>query len=117
MNIFTDTEQMQEASNELSAVYNDMRDVFNNLSNLIAYLEPTWQGGAATDYLNNLRKQLSEVKKVMDAVDAMKRTADERIRTSISLDRLESLNILNISANIVDIKLSLNASVLNLLGF
>ena len=116
MNIFTDTEQMQEASNELSAVFNDMRDVYHSLNNLIAYLEPTWKGAAATDYLNNLRKQLSEVKKLMDVIDALKRTADERIRTSISLDRLESLNIMNIAANVVDISFSLNASVFELMG-
>ena len=117
MNILTDTDQMQEASNELSAVYRDMHDVYYNLNNLINYLEPTWQGAAATEYLNRLRQQLADVKRLMDAVNAMKQTADERIRTSISLDRLESINIVNLAANIYDIACSLDAAALNLIGF
>jgi len=116
MNILTDTDRMQEASNELSAVYNDMRTAYTNLKNLIAYLEPTWQGSAATEYLTRLRQQLTEVKNIMDAVAAMKRTADERIRTAISLDKIESINILNISAAILDIAQSMNAAFLNLLN-
>ena len=117
MTILTDTDQMQEASNELSAVYRDMHDVYYNLNNLINYLEPTWQGAAATEYLNHLRQQLAEVKRLMDAVMAMKQTADERIRTSISLDRLESITIANMAANIYDIKRSLDAATLNFIGF
>ena len=80
-------------------------------------MEPTWQGAAATEYLNHLRQQLSEVKRLMDAVNAMKQTADERIKTSISLDRLESINIFNVAANIYDIKRSLDSAALNLIGF
>lgn len=116
MNILTDTDQMQEASSELSSVYNDMRHVYSNLYNLINYLEPTWKGNAASEYLARLNQQLDEVAKIMNAVDAMKRTADERIRTAISLDRLESINILNIAANINDIKQSLDATLFSLIG-
>lgn len=116
MNILTDTDRMQEASNELAAVYNDLSTVYANLCGLINYLEPTWKGGAATEYLNRLRQQLAEVERVMMSVDAMKKTVDERIRTTISLDRVESLNILNIAANVNDIRSSLDAAMLNLFG-
>ena len=75
-----------------------------------------WKGGAATEYLNRLRQQLAEVERVMMSVDAMKKTVDERIRTTISLDRVESLNILNIAANVNDIRSSLDAAMLNLFG-
>ena len=113
MNILTDTDRMQEASNELAAVYNDLSTVYANLCGLINYLEPTWKGGAATECL---RQQLAEVERVMMSVDAMKKTVDERIRTTISLDRVESLNILNIAANVNDIRSSLDAAMLNLFG-
>ena len=56
MNIFTDTEQMQEASNEFSAILNDLRDLAVNLNNLINYLEPTWTGNAGTAYISQLRQ-------------------------------------------------------------
>ena len=35
MNILTDTDRMQEASNELAAVYNDLSTVYANLCGLI----------------------------------------------------------------------------------
>ena len=102
MNIFTDTEQMQEASNEFSAILNDLRDLAVNLNNLINYLEPTWTGNAGTAYISQLRQQLTEINRLMQMVQVMKNTADERIRTTISLDKLESLNINNVISIIGD---------------
>ena len=102
MNIFTDTEQMQEASNEFSAILNDLRDLAVNLNNLINYLEPTCTGNAGTAYISQLRQQLTEINRLMQMVQVMKNTADERIRTTISLDKLESLNINNVISIIGD---------------
>ena len=110
MNIFTDTDKMQEASNEFAALVDDMRDVYHNLNNLINYLEPTWTGAAAEEYLNGLRQRLYEINSIIEALGAMKDTADERISTAISLDRLESLNIGNVVAVIGDSVASIGAA-------
>lgn len=117
MKVFTDTEQMQEASNEFSVIINDMRDIYINLNSLIKYLEPTWQGNASKEYLNGLRNQLSEINNTIEALEAMKETADERARTALSLDRLESLNIINIGTAIVDTAASAGSAIGSLFGW
>ncbi len=111
MNIFTDTDQMQEASNEFAALINDMRDVHHNLNNLINYLEPTWKGAAAEEYLNGLRQRLFEINSIIEALCTMRDTADERIRTAISIDRLESLSINNVCEVIGDTAGSIGAAI------
>lgn len=111
MNIFTDADQMYESSIEFSLAVNDLQDIYSKLNQLIEYLEPTWKGEASMAYLSKLRLQLNEIKSIISAVEAMQRTAEERARTAISLDRLESLNILNVGAVAGDIITSSIAAI------
>ena len=111
MNIFTDADKMYESSIEFALAVNDLQDMYSKLNQLIEYLEPTWKGEASVAYLSKLKGQLNEIKCIIYAVEAMQRTAEERARTAISLDRLESLNIFNIGAIVGDIFTSSIAAI------
>lgn len=90
MRLYTDSEKMREASNDFSALIGDMRDAYANLSNLIDYLEPTWTGNAAKEYLTRMRRQLTEIDKIITALKTMQSTANSRAKEAEEVDRINA---------------------------
>lgn len=86
LRILTDIEGMQEASSEFDMVIEEVKNEYETVKNLINRLETSWNGPASAEYIQRLRNQLNEIENLINAVVAMRSTAQNRIRQAEIID-------------------------------
>ena len=90
MRVITDTQEMEAAARDLAVVREEMRQLSNDLRDLIGRIEPMWQGNASRAYLEQLERQVQEINRVVSAVDAMRSTAQERAYAAQVVDQVSA---------------------------